>query len=103
MEIAKPSSGCGREIAYTVIMGSLRFCQAAYGPPPRISHIHGKHLPKQKSPVTGRRNTTVKQDLIDIGRMAIGFSKTDLSGRGGRQRRQAIEDVVDGAQTGRKR
>lgn len=37
--------------------------------------------------VTARRNTTVMQDLRDIGRMATG-------GRGGRQRRQAIDDKV---------
>lgn len=55
---------------------------------------------KQRPPITARRNTTVKQDLLDIGRMAIGFSKKDLSGRGGRQRRQSIDDRVDKAQTG---
>jgi hypothetical protein len=43
-----------------------------------------------------RRNTTVMQDLRDIGRMALG-------GRGGRQRRQAIDDRVDEAVSGRRR
>lgn len=43
-----------------------------------------------------RRNTTVKQDLRDIARMLTG-------GRGGRQRREAIDRRVDEAVTGRKR
>jgi hypothetical protein len=43
-----------------------------------------------------RRNTTVMQDLHDIGRMVTG-------GRGGRQRSQAIDDEVDEAVNGRRR
>lgn len=46
------------------------------------------------------RKTTIKQDLKDIGRMAIGFSKSALSGRGGRERSQAIEDRVTKAERG---
>lgn len=46
--------------------------------------------------IAPRRNTTVKQDLRDIGRMLTG-------GRGGRQRRQAIDDKVDEAVTGKRR
>lgn len=46
------------------------------------------------------RKTTIKQDLRDIGRMAVGFAKSSLSGRGGRERRQAIDDRVEKAERG---
>jgi hypothetical protein len=53
--------------------------------------------------VTARRNTTLKEDLRDIGRMVTGFSASSLSGRGGRERSQALDDKVTEAVNGKKR
>lgn len=53
--------------------------------------------------VTARRHTTLKEDLRDIGRMVTGFSASSLSGRGGRQRSQVIDDNVTEAANGKKK